>query len=786
MLQQHEIEATPEISVGKPIPRIDAKLKSTGNCVYTRDFKLPRMLYGKIKRSPFPHARIIRIDTSAARKIPGVRALITGNDFPPLDPTRPGLHPPLARNEVLYHNQSVVAVAAVDPLTAEIAASKIIIEYEELPAVFDTELAMSDKTPSVIIHEGEQTELPNVGAHVRVRTGSFERAVEEADYIFENKYTTEPEAHFQMEPLTYVVQPDPDGGVTIWGTSSGAHKIQSEVANQLNIDPAMVRAHVLLLGGWFGSKEENHVGAVCAMLALKSNRPVKLSLTREETTTATAVLHPSIFYIKDAVTKEGKIIGRQIKCLLNGGAYGWSGNDLVRFNTSRSWLLDYKILNFNLDVYRVYTNTATGTSKRAPLNTQLAWASDGQAEIIAHRLGMDPLEFRLANVYRNGDRNSQGNILESVEQETCLREIGKAALHTVNPGPTRFVGDAWKHGKGYGLGIRSGIVGGAYQAMVRLRASGKVEVWVDLTENGQGTLTGMSQLVASEFGISPDDVIMMPFAQTSSSQTGIAFGASAERQLVHVGNAVIAACQDARRRIAQEARSFLQCAPEDIIVGGGLAICRTDPSRKIKISELFTKLNVFSGSLDYVKSGNDLAGYGTVNESTPKFDKATGKLVEGSLAPYHTSAADIAYVSVNTETGQVKVNKIIAAMDVGKAVNPLLVRGQMIGSIAMGLSALLGETLVIESGRIRNPNPTNYKMLSAVDAPVVETIIVESHFSDGPYGAKSAGEAALMPVGVSVRNAIHDAIGAWINDFPITPERVLQALDEKDHGTNCS
>ncbi len=765
--------------VGQSIPRLDGRIKVTGALKYTRDIALPRMLHAKVKRSPYPHAKILRIDSREARALPGVKAIITGEDFKSLWLSNTVATPPLARGEVFYFNQSVVAVAAEDPITAEIAASKVSVEYEPLPAVFDAEVAMSEKTPTVITHPGEKTELPNVGAHVRVRAGNFAKALGEADFVFENRYTTAAESHFQMEPLTYLASPDPDGGLTIWGTSSGPHKLQYELAEYLGMDANIIRAKVPLLGGWFGSKEESHVGAICAMLAIKSRRPVRLALTREETLTATATRHPSIIYLKDAVSKSGRILGRQMFAIFNGGAFSRQANEHFQRALTRHSSVDYNIANLNFDAYRVYTNKVPGTSKRGPYETQFRWAIESQMDFIASKLGVDPLEFRLTHVYHDGDENVIGEPLNGIVYSRCLEEVSRRA-------PARKKGKIdgpWREGHGIGFGVWPGIVGGTYQAMVRVRETGKVEVWADIVDNGQGTLTGIAQIVATEFGVPFDHVLMMPFVHmTDDSETsGIAYGATADRQTVHMGKTVLMACHDAKRRIALHAQKILQCSSEDIIVSGGSVFSAKDiGGRKIKIGELFTKTMVFSGGAQYIYNGEDLVGHATYNEAYPRRDEKTGKYVMGDIPSYFAAAAQLSVLSVNIETGQIKLHKIVSAMDVGRAINPKLVSHQIVGCVGMSLSSVLGEGIVSDNGRILNANPINYKLISTRDIPLIEPVIVESSFPEGPFGAKSAGEAAVLPVASSIRNAIHDAAGIWINDAPITAESVLGALALKE------
>ena len=762
-----EVERAAPTQVGVSAPRLDSALKVTGRAVFTRDMTLPRMLHAKVKRSPFPHAMILGIEVSKALEMEGVRAVLTGKDIP--KPTTEDT-PALAFREILYANQAVVAVAAETRLIAEQAIEHIDVRYEELPAVFDPELAMSEQTPVRILHPGEVQQGINVGKHIRIIRGNFAKAILGADYVVEGTYRTAGESHFQLEPLTFLAAPDPDGGVTIWSTSSGPHKTQLEVAHYLGLDPALVRVKVGFLGGWFGSKEESHVAAVCAALALKTHRAVKLELSREETMTASGIRHPSIIRIKDGVTMDGKIVARKIHAIYDGGAYGSLSNHLVN-NSVIVAVGVYDLPNFELDAYRVYTNRVPGTPKRAPLGYQTTWAVECQMDLLANKLNLDPLAFRRLNILRNGDVNAIGETMESISHEQALQRVAKE----IKWGKRAAASEPWATGKGLAVGVKWGPAG-PHQAMVRVKSSGKVEVWADVIENGQGIYTGITQLAASAFGISRDEIILMPFIRGSESETsGLSGGASASRQLAAVGKAILLACEDAKRRIAEKAAERLNA--DDIEVSAGRAFSKSD-GRSVSIPELFTKFGILPGKLSIASfvEGTDFVGFSTVFHKLGNVDNSTGQ-PDGPLTPYYVTIAQAAEVAVNKETGQIKVRKIAAAMDVGKAINPELVRQQIIGSVAMALSATLGEELSFIEGRATNPNLADYKILTALDAPTVEPIILETAYKDGPFGAKGAGEPSTTPTGAAVRNAIHDAVGVWINNLPITPESVLDAMN---------
>lgn len=767
--------------VGTSVPRIDLRLKVTGKAQFTKDLKLQRMLYARIKRCPFPHAKILKIDAASALKLPGVRAIVTSKDFPA---HRGEDTPPLASDEVLYSGQAILAVAAESKQIAFEAVESIDVEYEQLPYVTDPELAMlPDKTPSVVSHLDEKVESPNIAKHYKVRRGNVERAFQESDVVIENRYTTAMESHMQLEPLSFLVQPDPDGGVTIWATTNGAHRMQAAVSNFLGIDLYQVRVKVPFLGGAFGGKEEQPIAAVCAMLALKSQRPVKLELSREENLSNSGVRHPSIIHVKDGVdSKTGKILGREMRAVFNGGAFGARSNHILRHAVFTAVDV-YDIPNMKLDVYRVYTNRVPGTAKRAPLIPQMVWANECQIDNIAAMLKMDPVKLRLVNIHRNGTENAIGEPMDGVTYDECLTKVSKA-IGWAGKKQEGEDSSPWKSGRGVALGLKFGNGNEPYEATVRIRETGKVEVWVGVVENGQGTFTGITQLVAEEFGIELENVILMPFVYgTDTATSGLSQGASGSRQLVNVGKAVLIACADAKNKVAERASTILGAQAGEIDVRGGYVFVKNSSSneRKIKLRDLFTSVSGAKIATQYFVAGEvGFTGNGTWIKKVGELDSETGRIVGGARAvTYYQSAAQAAEVSVNVETGQVKVHRIVAALDVGRAINPSLVRAQIQGSVMMGLSAALSEELLVSDGRITNPNLADYKILSSVDAPNIEPVIVESNYKDGPHGAKGMGEASTVATAAAIRNAIYDAVGAFVNDTPITPERVLSALNKE-------
>jgi CO/xanthine dehydrogenase Mo-binding subunit len=556
------------------------------------------------------------------------------------------------------------------------------------------------------------------------------------------------------------------------------------------MDPDKIRSKVPFLGGWFGSKEECHVAAICAKLALKSDRPVKLELSREETLTATGQRHPSIIYVKDGVNNDGRIVAREIRSIFNGGAYSSLGNNVV-INAVLGAVSVYDIPNFHMDCYRVYTNEQPGTPMRGPIGFQIAWAIECQMERIADQLQMDPVEFRLKNILREGSENAIGELMESISHDRVLKEVtgvmklpSNQSKEGKNPrSPEEFSQDSkWHKGRGVALTAKWAPGGSPHQAMVRVKDSGKVEVWVDVVENGQGIYTGITQIVASEFGIPSSDVLLMPLVFGSDSLTsGLSGGASASRQLVNLGNAVLEACSNAKRLIAEQASKKLGVASDDLDIRGGRVFSKSDSAKYLKISELFLRAPIVGyRTVASFTEGVEFVGYGTYYFRQGKLDPETGMIIGGRISPFYMSTAQVAEVSVNVETGQVRIDKIVAAADVGIAINPDLAKGQIVGSVCMAMGAATSEELVFKDGKIINANLVDYEIPSIYDAPLVIPILVENPLQNGPFGAKSAGEPSMFPTAPAIRNAIHDALGIWINDLPITSERVLGAIMNRE------
>jgi CO/xanthine dehydrogenase Mo-binding subunit len=758
--------------VGRSVQRIDATLKVQGRAPYAKDIEFPHMLYAKIKRSPHSYARIVEIDVSKAISTRGVRAVITGNDFP--DPQNEDT-PPLAKHHVWYHKQGVAAVAADTPDIANEALEALTVTYHESPPLLDPLESLSPSTNQnvVLFHPKGDLKQPNIGKHLRFSRGDLDSAFEASHFVLQEKYTTSAETHFQLEPLTFVARPDPDGGITIWGTTSGPTKLKFEVARYLKLSPGKVRAIVPFLGGWFGSKEENHLAAVCTMLALRARRPVKLELTREETIFASGVRHPSVISIKDGITKEGLINVREIRAIFDGGAYGLLGNVMVKnaFLTATSV---YKIPNFSFEGFRAYTNRVPGSAKRAPFGTQMTWAIECQMDRLASELRIDSVRFRLQNALRESDLNSLGEPMIGTSHHQALELASKEIQFEKKQ--LSLLESPWKHGRGVALSSKWTFTA-PNQAMIRVHPDSTIDVFAPVVENGQGIYTGIAQIVSEEFKVPLENVNFFALNTGADSSWGFGPGARSSQQLVNMGKAVVSASRQAKEKIARIAAPILKTSPEDIDFAAGRVFSLSKPDKSVGFEELFLKRSMFGIQVlsPPIEIG-DFAGYGIESKKTGEIDAETGEVKGGRASVYYVSVAEGVDLWVNVETGKVRVEKVAAVIDAGKAINPALIRGQIEGSIMMGLSAALAEELIFIRGRLQNASLSDYKVLTSMEAPEISTTILETAYADGPYGAKGVGEAATMPIAAALQNAIHDACGVWINDLPLTRERILFAI----------
>jgi len=787
--------------VGKSIIRLDALDKVTGKAKYCEDLKLPGMLYGKVLRSPYPHAHITSIDTSRAENISGVRAVITGRDVPEkrYGPSVFDQHT-LARRVVRYVGDPVAAVAADSVEVAERALGLLKVEYEKLPAIFDIEEAWG-KNPPVIVHRDlPRYELgkfprprlvpdrPNV-CHLRMlRHGDVERGFKEADLIVENTFTTTRIQHCPFEPHVSIAQAESDGSLTVWAGRQSIFLARQYLCKLFDLLPSQVRVIAShYIGGGFGSKVTLYTEPIGAILSMKTGRPVKLTFSREEMFSSGGTRIPFVIRIRDGVKKDGTLVARDMEMLLGMGAYAGSG-PLITRNCTYGAVATYRIPNAKIDAYAVYTNEPPVTSFRGFGSSQVLWAIESQMDVIAEELDMDAVELRRKNLLEEGDTNITGEIVHSIGIRECLDKVAESLE---GGSKSKMEGGPWRRGKGLALGNKYSMAPTAAVAIVKVKGDGTIEVHESADEIGQGCHTVLAQIAAEEFGVSVDEVKMV-WGDTAFTPY-FSRGSTSQRTTFNVGNAIRLACQDAKRQIFAIAAERLHEPPGDMDIKDGGIYVRSNPSQRISITELFTSERVLSpGEFgDYVEKSAEILGKGVWVTRPAPSDPETAQIPEdiarmgGRLAGFFGYGVQGVEVLVNIETGEVKIEKVAAASDVGYPLNPKMCEQQIEGGVAMGIGSALWEEVALDEGKVVNPNFGNYKIVTSINMPKIENVkvfLVSAPHKEGPYGAKGAGETQMTPTAPAVANAIYNAVGVRINDLPITRERIFRALREKAGG----
>ena len=750
--------------VGKSLPRMDGAGKVTGTAVYAADFALPGMLVGKVFRSTEPHARIVRLDTARARALPGVRAVMTAADVPDVryggalkDETV------FARGKVRYVGQPVAAVAATTREAAEAALAAIEVVYAPLPAVLDLDAALAPGAP--LIHEewASYTAIPilhrdgNVCNRARIVVGDVERGFEEADRIFEHRFRTGMVHQGYTEPRAAVAAWDSSGQVTVWSNTQLPFEVQNTLAEILQMAPSKIRVVVPGIGGGFGGKLRVGVEHFAAFLAKATGRPVKVITTSEEELTAAYPRQGTVVELKTGVTKDGRITAKAGRIWFDTGAFAGSGPGVASVATL-VLAGPYKIPNLHLEGFAVYTNKTNCGSFRAPSGPQANFAVESQIDIIADALGLDPLELRLKNIVREGDEGPTGQVLQAVGLEECLRKAA-AAIGWQDRRPGR-----WR-GKGLACGWWT-TTGGSSGVYVKINPDGTVALNTGAAEIGTAALTGAAQVLAEELGVDLADINVVS-ADTFS--TPFDFGAQGSRTAFAVGNACRAAVDDLKRRVFALAAAQLGVEPEACRLADKHVLA---DGKRISLADL-ARLSQ--------QTGGGLIAQGTFIAPPTAYDS---KRVDGHVYPafhspsFHAHAVDL---SIDPETGDVTIHKYVVAQDVGFAMNPTYIEGQIEGGVAQGLGQALSEEIVYENGRVLNPNLTDYKMPTTLDMPRVETILVQHPSLVGPYGAKGVGEPPNIEPPAAVANAVASATALRLTSLPITAEHIALAL--RDAGT---
>jgi 4-hydroxybenzoyl-CoA reductase alpha subunit len=748
--------------IGKRVPKLDAIDKVTGRAIYGHDMKLPRMLYGKILRSERAHARILNMDTSRAKKLPGVKAVITGEDTPDIRVGFAKDNPILKTGKVRSFRDEIAAVAAVDEDTAQEALELIKVEYEDLPAVFDPEEAMKPGAP--LVHEKAERNILSLMTQSYFH-GDVEKGFAESDVVIQDRFTLTWVAHCCMGTCFCLASFDNAGNLTVWNSTQMPFMSQRELSTALKMPPDKIRVIKATIGGGFGSKLDTYpYEPICVLLAQRTGRPVRITFTREEEFIASPTRQPVICDIKSGAKKDGTLMARQARMILDNGAYSsWGATTpLVMMQTISSL---YRVPNVKYDVLVVYTNHPYAGAMRGYGNPQATFVVESHMDMLAHELGMDPMEFRLKNANQPGDVTGQGVKITSCGLSECIEKAAES------------IGWREKRGKpgnrGVGMASQLHVGGGAriYPSdgcgtTIKVDDYGKVTVITGSSDMGQGSETIVAQIVAEEMGVPVENITVI---NTDTDITPWDVGAHASRTTFIAGNSACRAAADARRQILEAAAQAYKQKVENLDMRAGQIFVKGEPEEGIPYAKA-----IRAGH--FRPDGDVILARGWYEPPTERQDKE----FRGNISAAYGFATQAAEVEVDTETGEVTVLKIAAAHDVGRAINPMAVEGQIEGGVSMGLGYGVSEELVLEKGRMLNPNFADYALPTALDIPPIDPIIVETVDPEGPFGAKGMAEPANNPTAPAIANAVYDAVGVRIKDLPIMAEKVLRTLKEKE------
>ncbi len=741
--------------VGRSVPRLEARAKVSGRAEYTHTMRLPGMLHCKIFRSTVPHGRIRSIDVSAARAVPGVFAVYTGEDVKTVIPDPyygPAFHdqPILALDKVHYVGEPVAAVLATDPHVADQAAQQIVADYEELPAVFDEVEAADNK---VLVHDELKPATTfadlkhlkgvrgtNVALDFKLRHGDVDKSFASAAHVFEHTFRTQKVLHLAFEPLVSIADYNGDG-VIIYSAAQGPSFVRTEIARLLGWPENRVRVKVPYLGGGYGSKLYIKLEALAVALSMLARRPVKVALTMDEVF-YTITKHPSTFRIKTGVDRNGRIVARKCDVWWNGGAYADIGPRVTQ-KSGFTATGPYDIDNVSIDSYAVYTNLPPAGALRGFGVPQLVWAYESQTDMIARALDRDPLDFRRQNLLRDGQPQVTGTILKDAATEAVLDRIAERLEWDR---PFDHGRGTIRRGRGLAIGLKAVISPTTSVAIVNVSADGSVTVYCGTIDMGQGSDTAMAQIVGEVLNMAAETIRIVP---RDTDVTPYDMGTLGSRSLFHMGNAVRFAAEDARAKLAALAREVGE--PE---------------GSNVPLPDLFVK--------KYGMRAGNIVGTGTYKPDYTPPDPQTG--LTPNVTPFWMVAGAGAEIEVDTETGRVRVLRLINVADVGTPINPKIVETQLSGAAIMQLGFTLFEKMHIDGGQVTNASLADYKIPGIHDVPAMVSETVDAFQSNGPYGAKGVGELATFGVSPAIANALDDAIGVRLTELPITPEAVFRAL----------
>jgi carbon-monoxide dehydrogenase large subunit len=720
----------PHRIVGRPIGRVDGADKVSGAARYSADVTLPGMVWGKALRSPLPHARIVRIDTSRARALPGVLAVLTAADLPDVLVGRRMFDMPLlARDRVRFIGEKVAVVAAADPDVAEEALGAIDVEYEDLPAIIDLTRALDGDAPVVHenpgAYEGAPAERPhpNVQSVVRFKLGDIAAGFRQADRVFEHTFRTQLAHQGYLEPHAGAVAIDPDGRVQVWASNKMPYRLKELLSLALKLPQEKIRVNLTPIGGDFGGKGSVMDLPLAYHLARVTARPVRMVMRYAEELMAGNHRHPSVITMRTGVTNDGRIVARQVKALFNSGAYAaFKPAPTVHLGGASMGAGVYRMPNLLIESYCVYTHNIPCGHARSPGEPQMVFAGESHMDMIAVEIGLEPAEFRRRNLLQDGDHLANGHHVEHVRATETLEAALEASRWSApKPGPWIGRGVAMTH-RHIGVGFTN--------ARVRLEPDGTVTLLIGLPDTGTGAHLTLRQVVAEVLGLAIEDV-RVELATTDVFENDSGVGGS---RVTHTGGrAAYHACEKLKDLIAQEA----------------------------------AKLGTSGASLAAIAQA--AAREGRTLEASHFYDAK-------AHADVTSFTAQVAEVAVDPATGQVTVRNFTTTHDVGTVINPIGHQGQIEGGLIQGLGYALMEEMPTEDGRISTLNLGEVKLPTIADIPPLTTVLLEDPVGPGPFRAKAIGEGSISAVAPAIANAVADACGVRILDLPITAEKVYFAL----------
>jgi xanthine dehydrogenase molybdenum-binding subunit len=752
--------------VGKRVSRPDAVSKVTGAAQYTVDIKLPGMLIGKVLRSPLPHAKILKVDKSRTEKLPGVEAVISVKDvpkklynggffdlkMPPERATRVVRDQYVLADKARYVGDGIMAVAAINETIAEKALELIEVQYEELPALLDPMEAMNPEAPK--IHEFSER---NIAQHMSYAcaTGDVLKGFQEADYIVEETFRTSKQKHCQLESDTSIASFDATGRLTIWSQCQAPHLARRMIAEIFDMQEGMVRLITPCIGGGFGGRSNLNNELICIALARKAGKPVKLEYTIEENFIVHHSREAFIQTGKIGVKRDGTITALQTKVINNGGAYFEASGATTGFNLS-TFMAVYKCQNTAGEGDIVYTNIPISGGMRGFGNPGAMFVLEQLVDMACEKIGMDQVEFRLKNHKRTGDLSCFPPCkIASCALDKCIK-IGAERIDWKKKKVRKKEG---LKRRGVGMAIMSHPTDVYHlcthsSASVTLNGDGSANVVVSTAEIGQGVWGVLAQIAAEELGVRIEDIHIVT---GDTDTTMFDMGTYCSRSTYSPGNAVLGAAREAKSQLLQRAAKMLEVSADKLEVRLGQIYVRSSPEKIVSIAEVANDaIRNFQGECLHISGKCSFEA----KSASPSFQ------------------AGFAEVEVDTETGEVKVLKIVMAHDIGKAINPMGAEGQLEGGVVQGIGYSLTEDFVIQknTGVVISDNFITYKIPSSLDLPEIEVILVEEEDPAGPFGAKGCGESGPVTIAPAIANAVYDAIGVRVLELPITSERIFKAL----------